>query len=106
MTALECAALKEIWFSRVQEFRTSGLSGRQWCAQHELKVNQFHYWNRKFSAPDAVASEAAWVALDTSSAPNRSGEALVVSVGPAAITVRPGFDPAFLQNLVQALATC
>lgn len=35
MTALECAALQEVRKARVQEFRTSGLSGRQWCARAE-----------------------------------------------------------------------
>ena len=30
MTALEGAKLKELWKERVENFRTSGLSGRQW----------------------------------------------------------------------------
>lgn len=39
MTALECAELQERWKDRVEDFRRSGLSGRQWCAQNGLKVN-------------------------------------------------------------------
>ena len=107
MTARECAERQEQWKDRVEDFRTSGLSGRQWCAQRGLKVNQVHYWTRKFPATDADVAAATWVALDTPGPHgDRSAEALVVSVGPVAITVRPGFDAAFLQSLVRALATC
>ena len=80
------------------------------CAQNGLKVNQLHYWNRKFQPTDADASGASgatWVTLGTASAPNRSDDtSLVVRIGPATITVRQGVDPAFLQSLVQVLATC
>ena len=107
MTALECAQLNELWKERVEDFRISGLSGRQWCAQRGLKVNQLHYWKRKLELTDATASETTWVALDATSSPiHQTEETLRVHVGPATITVRPGFNPEFLQRVVQALAPC
>jgi hypothetical protein len=107
MTALECAQLKELWQERIADFHTSGLSSREWCAQQGVKMDRLHYWNRKLQPPDADASETVWVALETSINPqDRPDDALVVHVGPAAVTVRPGFDPGFLQSLVRALATC
>ncbi len=65
MTALECAQLKELWKERIEDFRASGLSGREWCAQQGVKVDRLHYWNRKLQATDADASAATWVTLDT-----------------------------------------
>lgn len=106
MTALEGAKLKELWKDRVENFRTSGLSGRQWCAQRGLKVNQLHYWRHKLEPTDAVASEATWMTLDTTASAHPPGETLLVHVGPATITVHPEFDPTFLQRVVQVLATC
>ena len=103
MTTPESETLQQVWYARVQEFRASGLSGPQWCQPRGLKVKQLHYWNRKFRTPDATASDTTWVAVNTPAPPE---SALMVSVGPAIIAVRPGFDPTLLQRLVQVLATC
>ena len=106
MTALECAQLKEIWKDRIADFHASGLSGREWCAQRGVTVERLRHWTRKLAPTDADASEATWVAVDLAPAFERSADGLAVTVGPATITVRPGFDPALLQRLVQVLATC
>ena len=94
MTAIECAQLKELWQERIKDFRASGLSSREWCAQQGLKVDRLHYWNRKLQPTDAAAS-AAWVTLETARVSDPYEESLVVTVG---------FDPGFLQSLVRALA--
>ena len=106
MTAQERTGLAEIWKTRVQEFRASGLSGPEWSARQGLKVKQLHYWNRKFRATDAEASDTTWVVMEQARTSEGSEAALLVTVGPATITVRPGFDPALLQHLVRALAPC
>lgn len=107
MTAQERAGLAEVWKTRVQEFRASGLSGPEWCARQGLKVKQLHYWKRKFQTPDADASDTTWVVMDEAgTTANRSGAAMLVTVGPATIAVPPGFDPQLLQHLVRALAPC
>jgi hypothetical protein len=103
MTTPESETLQQVWYARVQEFRASGLSGPQWCQPRGLKVKQLHYWNRKFRTPDATASDTTWVAVNTAPPPE---SALMVSVGPAIIAVRPGFDSTLLQRVVQVLATC
>lgn len=102
MTTAERETLQQVWYARVQEFRTSGLSGPQWCQSRGLKVKQLHYWNRKFRTADATASGTTWIAVNTPSAPDA---VLMVSVGPAIIAVRSEFDAMLLQRLVQVLAT-
>lgn len=105
MTAQECASLNEIWYARVQEFRTSGLSGPQWCGARGLKVKQLHYWNRKFREVDADASKTTWLVAKPPLV-TVPPDALEVRVGPATITVPPAFDPDVLQRIVQVLASC
>ncbi len=87
MTTPESETLQQVWYARVQEFRTSGLSRPQWCQPRGLKVKQLHYWNRKFRTSAATASDTTWVAVNTPAPPE---PALMVSVGPAIIAVRPG----------------
>ena len=65
MTTQERVTLKEVWDTRVQEFRASGLSGPQWCGPRGLPVKQLPYGNRKFPIADADASETTWLVLDT-----------------------------------------
>jgi hypothetical protein len=109
MTALECAQLKELWRERLEDFQTSGLSPRDWCAQEGLKTHRLHYWHRKLTpvgSADPRGSAVTWVTADALSAAAPMADALQVAVGPVTITVRPGFDPALLQRVVQALGSC
>ncbi|WP_053958275.1 IS66 family insertion sequence element accessory protein TnpA [Sulfobacillus thermosulfidooxidans] len=105
MTAQERETLKDIWYTRVQEFRASGLSGPQWCGPRGLNVKQLRYWNRKFPETDACASETGWLVMKTPSATDPT-TVLEIRVGPVTIMGPPAFHPEMLPRIVQVLATC
>ena len=44
MTKEEKAVL---WAERIQEFRSSGLTCKQWCTEHEISLSTMGYWLRK-----------------------------------------------------------
>ncbi|MFT8312084.1 MAG: GNAT family protein [Sporolactobacillus sp.] len=44
MTRVE---LHERWQKRMQDFETSDLTGKEWCATHGIPLCQFRYWRRK-----------------------------------------------------------
>ena len=35
------------WQNSIAQWKTSGLSGAQFCKQHELNLAQFYYWKSK-----------------------------------------------------------
>ena len=42
------------WQSRINAYRTSGLSGSRFCQANDLIYHQFVYWRRKFSGTEPV----------------------------------------------------
>ena len=39
--------LTKQWQQRLQTWRDSGLSQKEWCTQHDIKQPQFWYWKKK-----------------------------------------------------------
>ena len=37
------------WQKQISQWQKSGLSGAQFCKQHELDLSQFYYWSKKHS---------------------------------------------------------
>lgn len=44
-----------IWDDRVQDFRSSGQTCREWCAEHQIPVSTMAYWIRKLEKEDAAS---------------------------------------------------
>ena len=36
-----------LWFERIKEFRTSGQTCKDWCAEHQIPAATMNYWLRK-----------------------------------------------------------
>ncbi len=45
------------WLNQVAQWRASGLSGAQFCKDHELNLKHFYYWSRKHSNKPVIASD-------------------------------------------------
>lgn len=54
MKAAQRKQLQQLWQQRINDWKQSGLNQTQWCKQHQLKVHQLSYWQRKLSnEPDS-----------------------------------------------------
>ncbi|WP_305816444.1 IS66 family insertion sequence element accessory protein TnpA [Photobacterium leiognathi] len=40
-----------LWQERLQQQKDSGNTINDWCAQHQLSVQRFYYWQKKLAAP-------------------------------------------------------
>ena len=104
MTKAEVAELRKLWQARVAAFRASGQSGAAWCAAHQIKEHQLWYWIRRFPIEHSPqTSPAGWIPVPIHESAEAAGYPLQVRVGQATIEVRPGFDPALLQQVVRTL---
>jgi len=101
MTKLE---RRNLWASRVTEFKSSGQSVPAWCAANELRPNQLRYWLSKHEAKRAnTRLPAPWLPLDLSDL-EPSIPTLTIRVGRVFVEVKPGFDPALLLDVVRTLS--
>jgi len=114
MTSTEAA-----WAERVREWRSSGKTAEAFAEGRQFAASTLRYWARrlKTSAGTGGAKASAVMAGPTvamarvvrsrgeRTVPDSQagGDALVISVGGATITVGRGFDPILLRDVVAAL---
>lgn len=97
--------LEQEWDERIANYKASGLSAREWCNLHEMKIHQLHYWLRKDKTTkekQALASASTkWLPL--SLIQENPSDMLIVKVGAAKIEITPDFNPELLLKVVQTL---
>ncbi|AHM57335.1 hypothetical protein EAL2_c20550 [Peptoclostridium acidaminophilum DSM 3953] len=47
---------REIWVSRIDEFRSSNLTQKAWCEKNDVKISTLRYWIRKLSYTECSVS--------------------------------------------------
>jgi transposase len=112
---------KEIYWRRLLLlWRQSGLTGRDFCAEHRLSEPSFYAWRREIGRRDKqkratrppararvprqpATTTPAFVklAIDASAAPAAAIEVVVAES--RVLRVRPGFDAALLRQLMRLL---
>ena len=106
------AALEYRWKQRVEEYRQSGLSIRDWCRKNEFKETTFKYWIYKFNNSEQNSSSAntdfAEVLLQSvnvsDKVTNESPAAmLTLSYGSYSIGIADDFNPVTLAELIKVL---
>ena len=39
-----------LWKTRIQEFRSNGLTCKAWCQENHIALSTMHYWKQKLEA--------------------------------------------------------
>lgn len=101
MTTSTVQRRETAWSERVAAWRASGVSASQFAHDQGLALSTLRYWAARLSK----APKPQFLRLVTKppAAPTPSSSELIVEVGAARIRVTPGFDPALLSGVVQAL---
>jgi hypothetical protein len=104
---VENQSLKTLWVKRLEEWKSSGLSTKQWCRDNGIPKPTFYYWRHKLipsNKPPAVklhlASQHKFVEL-LDPEPTASG----ISIECRGLTVQlaKGFHPESLMSCLQIL---
>ena len=110
MTKVQQQERRQQWEMRIAEYRSSGLSVREWCASNGVNPERLWYWLRRFKDEKNKSESTTWLPVDLSGARAKGqpeGSGLVVMVGKAGIEVKAGFEPDLLCALVRVLlAVC
>jgi transposase len=108
---------QRVWQARVAQWRRSGLSVREFCRREGLSEPLFYSWRRELAQREMCASPAAGVARQGRSRPGAFVPVHVVAPHPVGqrvaieivlpsgrrVRVRPGFDRATLQAVLDVL---
>jgi hypothetical protein len=93
------------WRVHLKAWRESGLSGAEYCRQHDLSYYAFTYWKKKAGRRQSPVQFAPVPALRIAEAAGRQHTAgLKVELGPdLKIEVHDDFSPATLSRLIETL---
>lgn len=103
----DLASEKE-WGLRFKEYKKSGLSINAWCAKNGFKASTFHYWIKRFKAPEeivpAIKTQFAEVVLECCDSNNKvESKKLFLSYGSFTIDIVDNFNPNTLTELLKVL---
>jgi hypothetical protein len=96
------------WSERVEEWKASGRTAKAFAEGRDFKASTLVYWASclrrgpgKATPPRERRPRVRMVRVVRR--PRRPEDSIVVTVGPACVAVRAGFDEALLRRVVKAL---
>jgi hypothetical protein len=82
----------QVWARRIQEQKSSGLSARKWCYDHQLRPSQFSYWKNRLTKPISRSS--------FQEIPNTKRGGITLEYGPVRIHLDGDFEPSTLKRFL------
>jgi hypothetical protein len=114
-----------LWESRFEDYEQSGMSGRHWCAEHNVTYDTFRYWKNKLR-PESIIRKGGlapskskltnstngtkWVESlfmpeqNASDTAEGNGSAITIACGKMQIRLTRGFDKILLGEILEALS--
>jgi hypothetical protein len=96
------------WSERVREWKASGQTSKAFAEGRDFKASTLVYWasclkRGRIGAARPQKRQPPVRMARVVPRSTRTDDAIVVAVGAARVSVRPGFDGALLRQVVQAL---
>jgi transposase len=91
------------WQQWIQQWQSSGLSVRAFCARHRLAEPRFYAWRRQLRQRQRPGTDFVPVRVLAQTEPAAEDGLEVVLADGRRLRVRPGFDAATLRRLVAVL---
>jgi hypothetical protein len=93
------------WASRIEDYRSSGLTAAKWCESKGYKLSRLRYWINKFNKEKKNNESASrWVSVEVSKPVVSEASPIKVTIGKVSIEISSGFDPAAFEEVVRILS--
>ncbi|MEJ2726881.1 MAG: hypothetical protein P8175_20055 [Deltaproteobacteria bacterium] len=90
------------WQRRVQEQAQSGMSAAAFCKDHQINLQRFYSWRRRFMVQSDAQTTGGFLELVPSSKVHGSGIRIRLDER-LSIELDRGFDPSSLRNAIDVL---
>jgi orotate phosphoribosyltransferase-like protein len=91
------------WEEKIPEYKTSGLSAKEWSSENNLSVHSLRYWILKFNKKNKSNESIEFKPL-VSEVPSSQESPIRVCIGPAVIELTRGFDATTFERIVNILS--
>ena len=104
LQALNHQKKEELWASRIQKCRESGLGVQAWCAEQGLSYHTYYKWQQKLYRKYTSAEVGTFYEVPLSSV--GSTAAVTVQIGQYSMDIYNGADERTISSVLRALKTC
>jgi hypothetical protein len=90
------------WRQHIEELKESGLTWKAYCEKNQIKLSSLAYWHHKLNPSgkqNKKAGEVDWIPLQV----NDESSSINLRFGRFVITVRSGFDPSLLTEVLRTI---
>ena len=91
------------WRQHLEALKESGLTRKAYCEKNQIKLSKLAYWRQRLSPSEKqnkLANGTDWIPLQL----NEDGSSSIdLRIGRLVVTVRRGFDPSLLTELLRAI---
>ena len=94
---------EELWASRIQQCRESGLGVQAWCAEQGLSYHTCYKWQQKLYHKYASAEVGSFYEVPLSTA---GSAAVTIQIGQYSMEIYNGADERTISSVLRALKTC
>lgn len=95
---------KVYWQQQIRNWKTSGLSQKQFCRRQSLALSTFSYWKRRIELPEAEITKFYPLSIPPPiTPPADTGLLLLVDRKRFAIEIKEVFSPTALKKLITVL---
>jgi hypothetical protein len=104
-TPLSATELRTFWRCHLEQWQHSGLTQIEYCRQQDVSRDRFSYWKKRLLPAQAPGpTPLAGPGFLRVQVASGGARVAVVLDGRLRVEVQPGFDPATLRAVVQALS--
>ena len=103
LQALNHQKKEELWASRIQQCRESGLGVQTWCAEQGLSYHTYYKWQQKLYHKYASAEVGCFYKVPLN---NAGSAAVTVQIGQYSMDIYNGTDERTISSVSSALKTC
>lgn len=94
------------WAQRVSECRSSDLTVRKWCEQHEISEKTYYYWQHRIWESIKESRNSQFVQIPVKTASASQNTAVRIRINGAEAEIFAGTDAATIEAVCRALREC
>ena len=94
------------WAARIRSCRSSGLSVRQWCSEHQISPQTYYRWQRRLFDMVKAQQEVQFADVTPTQPVVVGGVAVTVRIAGAEVDIHNGADAATVETVLRILKSC
>ena len=94
------------WATRISSCRSSGLTVKQWCSEHQISPQTYYRWRRRLFDMVRNQQEVEFADVTPERPSSVGGVAVTVRIAGAETEIHNGADAAIVEAVLRILKSC